>query len=76
MTRSKNQQKGYRNIKIHIWLRGSGKYKKRNHLKAQQWTIHFFCFIPQASEPTMNLNLSKLVYSLNYKEMYGDQSAE
>ena len=33
-------------------------------------------YSPQASEPTMNLNLSKLVYSLNYKEMYGDQSAE
>ena len=35
-----------------------------------------FVLFPQASEPTMNLNLSKLVYSLNYKEMYGDQSAE
>ena len=24
--------------------------------------IHFFCLCPQASEPVMNLNISKLVY--------------
>ena len=23
---------------------------------------YFFCFIPQASEPSMNFNISKLVY--------------
>ena len=30
---------------------------------SQQLIIHFFnCFIPQASEPSMNFNISKMVY--------------
>ena len=52
----------FRFNKIHTWLRGLGEENNRNHLKAQQRIIHFFCFIPQALQPSMNFNISELVY--------------
>ena len=38
------------------------RHKKWSHLEAQQRITHFFALFPQSLEPSMNLNISKLVY--------------
>ena len=35
---------------------------KTKEIILKQWIIHFFCFIPPASELSMNLNILKMVY--------------
>ena len=38
------------------------RHKKWSHLEVQQRITHFFALFPQSLEPSMNLNISKLVY--------------
>ena len=54
----------FRDIRIHNWLQGSEKLNKRNVLFIAEPHIKMISFVlfPQASQPGMNFNISKLVY--------------
>ena len=52
----------FRYIKILTWFLGLGEQNNTNETSISKPRCDFFCFIPQASVPSTNFNISKLVY--------------
>ena len=50
-------------IKIHTWLQGLGNKTKEMYYSLLSLKMISFVFFPQAMQPSMNFNISQLVYS-------------
>ena len=59
---TKDKTNQFRYIKIHTCSETEGDKTKENVLFITEPQGDFFCFIPQASQPSSNFNISELVY--------------
>ena len=58
----------FRYIKIHTWLRGLGNKTKEMYYSLLNLKTSSFVLFPQASQPSINFNISGLVYCVRCEE--------